>query len=193
MPRAIRRWWRSCGMCSDGECTHFKAVKLKLLLSLALFLGMTTLHATNQESTTVSGLKATVRWGFISVESSEDSLLDGNCYLTNISAKPINVVTGSALGPRLSTGLIYYGISIVRAEMSPTEPVKPTPGQLDIVELKPGETVLLKHFRKEINKEASAVRLVYGIDRELKMFYPDVWCDELQVIIPIQRKPSSGK
>lgn len=166
----------------------FKFMKLKLLLTLALFWGTATLHATNQQSTTVAGLKATVTWGFIG-----GSVLDGNCYLTNISDRQINVVTGPALGPRMSTGLISYGLSIEEAELNPAKPLKPTPGQLDIVELKPGETVRLKHFRRETGVSTDSKMIFsYHIDKEVRKFYPDTWCGDLRMTIPILEKPSSG-
>lgn len=135
------------------------------------------------------GIEIIVEYGFLTGPSTPaEGVLDGNLYLKNCSNEVRSVVTGSILGPRYSSGLISYSATI--SSGAANIPIKPSPGMLDVVTLKPGEMTKLQHFRCSTQKANNQVVIVsYHVSDDLRKFYPDVWANDLSVQISTKAEP----
>jgi hypothetical protein len=132
------------------------------------------------------GVEMIVDYGYIGNPTSEnESLLDANVYLKNYSTDTLHLVVGPTLGPRYSTGLVGY-LAVLDSD-NEGNTIKPSPGALDIIELKSGEMAKLGHFRCSTQKaDEGKIIVFYDIDGSLPKFYPDVWAHKLSVNIDIK-------
>lgn len=137
-------------------------------------------HANQKAVIQSNGLEMRIEFGYLTgADNPNGVILDGNVYLKNISSSPLSVVTGVILEPRYSTGLVSYTATV--NTNSEGDKIKPSLGVLDILELRPGEVAMLKHFRRRVGKTESKMIVAYTVGASLKEFYPAVWAGDLTI------------
>jgi hypothetical protein len=137
--------------------------------------------AATQKSDEGNGLQLIAVYGFIPVnDKNDETLLTCSIYLKNTSNETSYLVTGARLGPIVSPGEVRYITLLDDGGLGVA--IKPSPGALDITELKPGEIVSLKKFKQELGKaDPSDLQITYSIDKELKRFYPEAWVGRIKL------------
>jgi hypothetical protein len=141
-------------------------------------------HASQRASVKVDGVEMVVEFGYINgADTKTEALLDGNVYLKNISDSSVSVVTGPILGPRYATSVIsYIATTTTNSEKAR---LKPSLGVLDVIELKPGEVTMLKHFQRRVKNSELKMIIAYNVDKSVRDFYPSVWSGDLIVNIAL--------
>jgi hypothetical protein len=94
-----------------------------------------------------------------------DGTLIISVYLENVARSSVRVITGEKLELAITAPLAsYFGM----LEHTPDgRAVKPTPGRLDVVDLRPGEMAELKTIIVPLERTVDTYRIVYDVDESL--------------------------
>jgi len=103
-------------------------------------------------------------------------------YLENVGNSTLRVVTGKLISPSIAPrNALYYG-DLKRTPNGRV--VKPTPGELDIVELKPGEIAELETIIVPIWKSLNEYTTIYHIGEPLGVL-AGCWRGEIETTFDI--------
>jgi hypothetical protein len=157
-----------------------------------LFICIAFLHISNKVDAKESPLELEVSYVLLptSADPSQD-ILQLIVFLKNKSDKNINIITGSILDQTSSkNGVLFIGLINYN---DGGELIKPSPVQLDIVSLGPGEVAKIRtcHFPlKKVNQDEFDVG--YDIDPKFGSIF-GCWTGSVEKTINLARSANGGK